>query len=98
MLTLGVWIASEEVMDKVIMSPVLARVESELLEAMCTVSSVGGVVSTVNPLIDKGALSFPAESITLIVQFVQDPSLKEFIVIILLPAVAKVLELLQDPP
>ena len=93
MLTLGVWIGSEDMMYKTIESPVLA-----LLELSATPESVGGVVSTVNPLIDKGALSFPAESITLIVQFDQDPSLKEFIVIILLPAVAKVLELLQDPP
>ena len=38
MLTLGVWIASEEVMDKVILSPVLARVETELLEAMVTLA------------------------------------------------------------
>jgi hypothetical protein len=41
----GVWIASEEVMDKVILSPVLARVETELLEAIVTLSSVGGVLS-----------------------------------------------------
>ena len=41
MSTMGVWIASVEVMDKVILSPVLARVETELLEAMVTLESVG---------------------------------------------------------
>ena len=44
-LLLGVWIASAEVMDKVILSPVLARVETELLEAMVTLESVGAVLS-----------------------------------------------------
>ena len=44
---MGVWIASEEVMDKVILSPVLARVGTELLEAMVKLSSVGAV--TIEP-------------------------------------------------
>ena len=48
--------ASEEVMDKVIMSPVLARVETELLEAMVTLSSVGAVVSTVKELTERLSL------------------------------------------
>ncbi len=53
MLTMGVWIVSEEVMDKVILSPVLARVETELLEAMVTLESVGTVLSnrTADPLL-----------------------------------------------
>ena len=53
MLTLGVWIASEEVKDKVILSPVLAIVETELLEAMVTLGSVGTVLSnqTADPLL-----------------------------------------------
>ena len=55
-ITVGVWIASEEVMDKVILSPVLARVETELLEAMVTLGSVGGVLSnrTADPLSGAG--------------------------------------------
>ncbi len=53
MLTMGVWIVSEEVMDKVILSPVLARVETELLEVMVTLESVGTVLSnrTADPLL-----------------------------------------------
>ena len=56
MLILGVWIASAEVMDKVIMSPVLARVETELLEAMVTLESVGVVISIVKELTERLSL------------------------------------------
>ena len=67
MLTLGVWIASAEVMDKVIMLSVLARVETELLEAMVTLSSLGGVVSIVKELTERLSLVLPL-LVTLMVQ------------------------------
>ena len=67
MLTLGVWIASAEVMDKVILSPVLARVETELLEAMVTLSSLGAVVSIVKELTERLSLVLPL-LVTLMVQ------------------------------
>ena len=50
MLTLGVWIVSAEVMDKVILSPVLPSVETELLKAIVTLESVGVVISIVKEL------------------------------------------------
>ena len=56
MLTLGVWMASAEVMDKVITLPVLARVETELLEAMVTLESVGVVISIVKELTERLSL------------------------------------------
>ena len=57
MLTLGVWMASPEVMDKVISLPVLARVVlSVLLEAMVTLSIVGAVVSIVKELTERLSL------------------------------------------
>ncbi len=57
MLTLGVLMASKEVMDKVITLPVLARVElSELLEAMVTLESVGVVISIVKELTERLSL------------------------------------------
>jgi len=68
MLTLGVWIASEEVMDKVILSPVLARVETELLEAKVTLESVGVVISIVKELTERLSLVLLVLSVTEIVQ------------------------------
>ena len=68
MLTLGVWIASAEVMDKVILSPVLARVETELLEAMVTLESVGVVISIVKELTERLSLVLLVLSVTEIVQ------------------------------
>jgi hypothetical protein len=57
MLTLGLTRnASEDVKDKVITLPVLARVETELLEAMVTLSSVGVVISIVKELTDRLSL------------------------------------------
>ena len=58
MLTVGVWIASEEVMDKVILSSVLARVVfNVLLEAMVRLSrSVGAVVSILKELTERLSL------------------------------------------
>ena len=67
MLTLGVWIVSAEVMDKVIMLSVLARVETELLEAMVTLSSLGAVVSIVKELTERLSLVLPL-LVTLMVQ------------------------------
>jgi len=55
--TLGVWIASEEVKDKVILSSILARVVFNVLsEAMVTLSSVGAVVSIVKELTERLSL------------------------------------------
>ena len=65
--TLGVWIVSREVMDKVIMLSVLARVETELLEAMVTLSSLGAVVSIVKELTERLSLVLPL-LVTLMVQ------------------------------
>ena len=68
MLMLGVWIASAEVMDKVIMSPVLARVETELLEAMFILESVGAVISIVKELTERLSLVLLVLSVTEILQ------------------------------
>ena len=69
MLTLGVWMASAEVMDKVITSSVLARVVlSELLEAMVTLSSVGVVISIVKELTERLSLVLLVLSVTEILQ------------------------------
>ena len=68
MLTLGVWIASAEVMDKVILSPVLARVETELLEATVTLESVGVVISIVKELTERLSLVLLVLSVTEILQ------------------------------
>ena len=69
MLTLGLTRnASEEVMDKVIMSPVLARAEAELLEAMVTLSSVGAVISIVKELTERLSLVLLRLSVTEILQ------------------------------
>jgi hypothetical protein len=57
-------------MDKVILSPVLARVETELLEEMVTLSSVGTVVSIVKELTDRLSLGTPPLEVTLTVQLV----------------------------
>ena len=58
MLTVGVWIASEEVMDKVILSLGLARVVFNVLsEAMVKLSrSVGAVVSILKELTERLSL------------------------------------------
>ena len=68
MLTLGVWMASAEVMGKVITLPVLARVETELLEAMVTLESVGVVISIVKELTERLPLVLLVLSVTLMVQ------------------------------
>ena len=68
MSTMGVWIASEEVMDKVIMSPILAIVVIELLEAMVTVESVGAVVSITKELNERLSLTTSLLVVTLTVQ------------------------------
>ena len=60
--------------------------------------TVGEVVSTTNEFIVKELLAFPAESVTIIVQFEYVPSLKETKVIVLLLVVAEVVLEEQDPP
>ena len=89
MLTLGELMASAEVMDKVITLPVLARVVlSELLEAMVTLSSVGGVVAIVKELTERLSLVLLALSVTEILQLLWVPSARASKVIGLLPALA----------
>ena len=67
-LTLGFWIVSEEVMDKVILSPILAIVVIELLEAMVTMESVGAVVSITKELNERLSLTTSLLVVTLTVQ------------------------------
>ena len=54
-----------------------------------TCAIVGAVVSTVNDVIVSVLLTFPAESVTVIVQFEKVPSLKETKVMVLFPEVAE---------
>ena len=60
--------------------------------------TVGEVASTMNEFIVKELLAFPAESVTIIVQFEYVPSLKETKVIVLLLVVAEVVLEEQEPP
>ena len=60
--------------------------------------TVGAVVSTTNVLTLKALLAFPAESVTIIVQFEKVPSLKETKVMVLLLVVAEVVLEEQEPP
>ena len=62
-----------------------------------TSERVGGM-TTVNVVIVKELLTFPAESVTVIVQFEYVPSLNVFRVIVLFPATAKVVLEEQGPP
>ena len=60
--------------------------------------SVATVESTINDVIVSELLTFPAESVTVIVQFEKVPSLKETKVIVLFPLVADVVPDEQEPP
>ncbi len=62
-----------------------------------TSERVGGM-TTVNVVIVKELLTFPAESVTVIVQFEYVPSLNVFRVIVLFPATAVVVLEEQEPP
>ena len=62
-----------------------------------TSERVGGM-TTVNVVIVKELFTFPAESVTVIVQFEYVPSLKVFRVIVLFPAIAIVVLEEQEPP
>jgi len=62
-----------------------------------TSERVGGM-TTVNEVIVKELLTFPAESVTVIVQFEYVPSLNVFRVIVLFPAIAIVVLEEQEPP
>ena len=55
-------------------------------------------VSTVKEVIANVLLAFPAESLTIIVQSVKVPSLKEVKVIVLFPLIADVVSDEQEPP
>ena len=63
-----------------------------------TSTSVAAVVSTMNVVIVRVLLTFPAESVTLIVQSEYVSSLKETKVIVLLSVVAEVVLEEQEPP
>ena len=60
--------------------------------------SVGIVVSIVKELTESELLELPKLSVTVIVQLVYVPSARALNVIVLLEAVAAVVELLQLPP
>ena len=62
-----------------------------------TSERIGGM-TTVNEVIVKELLIFPAESVTVIVQFEYVPSLMVFSVIVLFPAIAIVVLAEQGPP
>ena len=62
-----------------------------------TSERIGGM-TTVNVVIVKELLTFPAESVTVIVQFEYVPSLNVFRVIVLFPATAIVVLEEQEPP
>ena len=62
-----------------------------------TSERVGGM-TTVNVVIVKELLTFPAESVTVIVQFEYVPSLNVSRVIVLFPATAIVVLEEQEPP
>ena len=59
---------------------------------------ISETVETVNDVIVSVLLTFPAESVTEIVQFEKVPSVKEIKVIVLLPVVAEVVLEEQEPP
>ena len=61
-------------------------------------SAIIGGMTTVNVVIVKELLTFPAESVTVIVQFEYVPSLNVFRVIVLFPATAIVVFEEQEPP
>ena len=62
-----------------------------------TSETIGGM-TTVNVVIVKELPTFPAESVTVIVQFEYVPSLNVFRVIVLFPAIAVVVLEEQVPP
>ena len=61
-------------------------------------SAITGGMTTENEVIVKELLTFPAESVTVIVQFEYVPSLNVFRVIVLFPATAVVVLEEQEPP
>ena len=61
-------------------------------------SAIIGGMTTVNVVIVKELLTFPAESVTVIVQSEYVPSLNVFRVIVLFPAIAIVVLEEQVPP
>jgi hypothetical protein len=85
--------ASEKTSVTVALSPALIAVSERVKEL-----TEGAVVSTTNVLTLKVLLAFPAESVTIIVQFEYVPSLKETKVIVLLLVVAEVVLEEQEPP
>ena len=60
--------------------------------------TVGAVESMMNDVIVSVSLTYPKESVTVIVQFEKVPSLKETKVIVLFPEIAEVVLEEQEPP
>ena len=85
--------ASEKTSVTVAVSLTLSAVSERVKEL-----TEGAVVSTTNEFIVKELLTFPAESVTIIVQFEYVLSLKETKVIVLLLVVAEVVLEEQEPP
>jgi|TARA_B110001454_G_scaffold167855_1_gene157913 hypothetical protein len=97
--TEAVFIASEKVAE------ISSLIETELLLSVGEVETVGAVVSTTKVFTVNAVLGFPAESVTVMVQFEYCPSLNAVELsgcvrmIVLSPEiVADVLELPQFPP
>ena len=63
-----------------------------------TSTSVAADRSTINDVIVSVLLTFPVESVTVIVQSEYVPELKEFRVIVLFPEIAEVVLEEQEPP
>ena len=96
--TVGVEIVSEDVYERVTMSPVTAREGVALLEASVTVVRVGAVVSIMNVLTESRFEGFPTESVTLIVQLECVPAERALKVTVLFPTTAEVVSEEQSPP
>ena len=87
MVTLYDWVASAEVIDKVIVLPTLAlAVFFELLELIVTLDIEGAVVSIIKELTERTLLVLLL-LVTVIVQL-YEPSARALKVIVLFPAVA----------
>ena len=71
---------------------------SVLGEITAVTSAIIGGMTTVNEVIVKELLTFPSESVTVIVQSENVPSLNVFRVIVLFPATAIVVLEEQGPP
>ena len=69
-----------------------------LLKTLPLIVPFPNIVSITNVLIERELLTFPAESVTVIVQFEYVPSLKALNVMVLFPLEADVVLEEQEPP